>query len=276
MDVLEKPTVDNIPTETETIPVEAEVESSEAKEESKVKAEEGKTEEAKTEEKKPAEPKRSNHDDRRWHKLLQERAEYKAKVELYEQLQRQSQSKPGSERPARENYSNDEDYDDALTDWKLEQKLEPMQRKIIEQHQAQQIEQAWEDKLSKAKAEYSDFDSVIEESNDIPVTPIMAQAIKTSDLGADIAYFLGKDPEYATKIARMDSISAIREIGRIESYVEYEKTQKAKPAQVSKAPAPITPPKAGTTQGPKNLEDMSPAEYMAYRNKQEFDKRKRR
>ena len=232
--------------------------------------------EPKTEDVKPVEvskdeePKKT-HDQRRWERLLNERAEYKAKLDLLEQQQRtqQTQAKPNSTRPAREKFADDESYVDALTDWKLEQKFEPYQRKVAEQAQQAQIEAQWDVKIAAAKKEYSDFEDVLNDSQNVPVSAPMAQAIKTSDIGADLVYFLGKDPEYATKISKMDPLSAAREIGRIESYIEYEKNQKKeKPVSVSKAPPPIKPVKSSSTGSTKSLEDMTPAEYMAFRNKQ--------
>jgi hypothetical protein len=153
-----------------------------------------------------------------------------------------------------------------------------MQQKMAEQAKAQQLDVEWDSKLKVAKAEYSDFDEVLQDAQDIPITQTMAQAIKSSEIGADLAYFLGKDPDYAIRISKMDPISAARELGRIESYIEYDKANKkpaAKPA-VSKAPSPIKPVKSSTTPGSKSLEDMTPAEYMAYRNKQDAERRKRR
>lgn len=269
-DVLEKPTADNIPDEAdEKLPAESDESAADDAEKEPV-----------AEEVKEDDQPKKNHDQRRWERLLNERAEYKAKLELYERQQQaqQAQTKSDSGRPARENFASDEDYVDALTDWKLEQKWEPMQQRFAEQQRAQQVDAAWDAKLQQAKAEYSDFDAVLQDSQDVPITPVMAQAIKSSDVGADLAYFLGKDPEYAVKISRMDPISAARELGRIESYIEYDKSQRkpAVKAAVSKAPSPIKPVKTATTSSGKSLEDMSPAEYVAYRNKQDMERRKRR
>lgn len=267
--VLEKPTADNI-TEPVTEPEDVTEPATEDAEEKEPVAEEVKKEDD--------QPKK-NHDQRRWERLLNERAEFKAKVELYERQQQAQQTQtPDSGRPARENFGSDEDYVDALTDWKLEQKWAPMQQKMAEQQRAQQLDVEWDSKLARAKTEYSDFDDVLSDAQDIPITQVMAQTIKSSDVGADLAYFLGKDPDYAVKISRMDPLSAARELGRIESYIEYDKSSKksaAKPA-VSKAPNPIKPMRSSTSSSTKSLEDMTPAEYMAYRNKQVAERSKRR
>ena len=259
-EVMEKPTADNTPEPVET------------PEEGAETAAEGAEEKPVAEEVKPVEPepvKKPNHDDRRWNRLLQERAEYKAKAELYERQQTQAQqADPDSGRPAREKFADDESYVDALTDWKITQKLGPMQAKMAEQQQQSRQDVEWDAKLAVAKKEYADFDDVLADAQEVPVSQAMAQAIKGSNMGADLVYFLGKDPEYASKIARMDPVSAIREIGRIESYIEYDKTNKKPAVKVSKAPAPIKPVNSSSSPGSKNIEDMTPAEYIAYRNKQ--------
>jgi len=218
------------------------------------------------------EPVKKNHDQRRWERILSERAEFKAKVELYERMQQQSQQKPapGSERPARENFGNDEDYVDALVQYKLEARLEPMQRELAAKQEQAKVEESWNAKIAQARTDYPDMDEVLSEAQSVPVSPAMAEAIKSSDLGGDLVYFLGKDPDLANKIARMSPIAAARELGRIESYIEYEKAQKKaapKPA-VSKAPAPIKPPKSSNSAGVKSVDEMSPSEYIAFRNKQ--------
>lgn len=239
------------------------------------KAEEDKKEEP--EQKEEDQPKKT-HDQRRWERLLKERAEYKAKVELYEQMQLQQQHKPvNSGRPSRDKFDSDEDYVSALTSWTVEQKLGNVKQELA-QHQVQNQTQAeWASKINQARADYADYDSVMEDAQDIPIAPVVAEAIQSSDLGGDIAYYLGKNPDEALRLNSMSPVAASREIGRIESYLEYEKSQaKAKKVPVSKAPNPIKPVKSSAGSGAKSLEDMSPSEYMAYMNKREAERRKRR
>lgn len=229
---------------------------------------ESKAEEVPKEEKKE-EPKKQTHDDRRWNRLLQERATYKAQLDML--LQQQQQTQPKAEtRPSRADYANDEDYVDALTEFKVQQKLVPIAEQMQKRVEQTRVVNEWQGKIAQAKSEYPDFDSALEEAQDIPIQPHVSEALMDSPLGADIAYYLAKNPEDAYRINSMTPTQAIRELGRIESYVEFDKKEKAKvpKAKVSAAPAPIKPPKSSGGGSTKSLEDMSPAEYIAYRNKQ--------
>jgi hypothetical protein len=215
------------------------------------------------------EPKKQLHDDRRWNRLLQERATYKAQLDML--LQQQQQTQPKAEtRPSRADYANDEDYVDALTEFKVQQKLAPMAEQMQKRVEQTRIANEWQGKLVQAKSDYPDFESALEEAQDIPIQPHVSEALMDSALGADIAYYLAKNPEEAYRINGMSPTQAIREIGRIESYVEFDKKEKSKApkAKVSAAPAPIKPPRSSGGGSTKSLEDMSPAEYIAYRNKQ--------
>jgi hypothetical protein len=64
----------------------------------------------------------------------------------------------------------------------------------------------------------------------------MTEFIAESDLGADVAYYLGKNPGKAHEISQLSTIRAARELGKIES--ELAARPKANP---SKAPEPISP-----------------------------------
>ena len=227
-------------------------------------------------EKKDEQPKK-NHDQRRWERTLKERAEYKAKAEWLEQQLQQKQAPAAKEgRPSRDKYESDEDYVDALTTWKVDQKLAGVKQELSQHQSKSQTQVEWASKITQARADYADYDTVMEDAQDIPIEPAVAEAIQSSDLGGDIAYYLAKNPDEASRINSLSPMAAAREIGRIESYVEYEKTQKLKKAPVSKAPAPIKPVHSSTSTASKSLEDMTPGEYMAYRNKQEAARKGRR
>jgi hypothetical protein len=230
-------------------------------------------EKTETEEKKPDVEK--NHFQRRQERLLRERAEYKAKAEWYEQqaqTQQQKQTQGKDDRPARDQFESDEAYVQALTEHLVERRLSGVKEELAQHQNQSQVQSSWVSKINQAREDYPDYETVMEDAQDIPISKSTAEAIQSSDLGADVAYYLAKNPDEAVRINSLSPIAAAREIGRIESYVEYEKDQNKKKVPVSKAPAPIKPVKSSSGSGSKSLEDMTPAEYIAYRNKQ--DKRK--
>jgi len=235
--------------------------------------------EPKDEKEEEPKPKKENHDDRRWKRILQERAEYKAKAELYEQQAQQQQPKqevPNEGRPARADFDNDEDYVDSLTTWKVEQKLAGVRQELTQSQMQSQAQASWGTKVDQARTDYADYDTVMEDAQDIPITPAVVEALQSSDIGADVAYHLAKHPEKAERLNTLSPIAAAREIGRIESLVEGSKAKPAK--RLSGAPAPIKPVRntASKGTGKKSLDDMSPEEYMAHRNKQEQSRGRRR
>jgi hypothetical protein len=116
----------------------------------------------------------------------------------------------------------------------------------------------WAEQVADAKAKYADFEAVAL-SGDVPISDIMAEAIRTSDSGADVAYYLGRNRAVAAQIARMTPIEAARAIGRIEATLTAPKARTE-----TSAPAPISPIK-GKASPTKSVDAMSMDEYAAGR-----------
>jgi hypothetical protein len=120
------------------------------------------------------------------------------------------------------------------------------------------IEQSWTAQVAEAKQRYADFEAVAL-SKDVPITATMGQIIATSDVGADVAYFLGQNRALAAQIAGMNAVEAARAIGRIEASV-----QAPKPRTETNAPPPITPVRGGA--GASLVADkLSMEDYIAAR-----------
>jgi hypothetical protein len=88
--------------------------------------------------------------------------------------------------------------------------------------------------------------------------PDVARVVIDSPHGADIAYFLGKNPAQAQQIASLSPIAAAREIGRIEQMFMQPK------AQATNAPPPprTVGNNAAVERAPK---DMGNEEYRKWR-----------
>lgn len=93
-------------------------------------------------------------------------------------------------------------------------------------------------------------------------TPV-GDAILESDDPAALIHFLGKNPDLASDLEGLSPTKLGRQIERIEAQM---KTTRPKP--VSRASEPISPIKGGKGSVVKTLENMSMAEYKAYRTKQ--------
>lgn len=168
--------------------------------------------------------------------------------------------------PQRENFETYEAYLEAKADFQVAEKLKEVETRAERARQEQSIrerEESWQQRQKQASKRYDDFDEVTM-SDDLTITPIMAEAIKDSDMGPDVAYYLGKNPDVAEKIARMNPAAQVRELGKIEARLESTKEPVKRP---SKAPAPIEPVGGGKASS-DDLGNMSQAQYEAMRKKQ--------
>lgn len=163
-------------------------------------------------------------------------------------------------RPARVDFETEEDYEDALFDYRDRSTKTPepkpqAQRPVV----AIEVRQNWDTQLDKGHEAHADFQEVINNPN-LNMTDPMAHAVMGSDYGSEIAYHLGKNPQEADRIARLDMASQVREIDKLGN--------KFKPTTTN-TPAPITPTKSGDSPT-KDIENMSMTEFAAYRNKQQY------
>lgn len=171
-----------------------------------------------------------------------------------EQQQREQQQAKAMEEPKRDEFRDDEAFVQARIDHLAEVKAA---QKLAERERAQQQERMQEtflEKAEKASERYPDFQSVVSNPS-LSINDGMAEFIADSDLGPDVAYFLGKNPLKASQIAQMSPIKAARELTRIEA--ELASKPKATP---SKAPEPITPVgsrgKASSSASPSDEDDI--------------------
>lgn len=146
----------------------------------------------------------------------------------------------------------------AASDAGMEAEAARSRAKQIQAAERQIVDQSWQQQVVEARAKYADFDQVALD-NSVPITPAVADLIKTSDAAADVAYHLGRNKALAAEIAKLPPIEAARAIGRIEASLTAPK-----PRTSTNAPQPINPVKGNAT-GTKDPEKMSMAEYIAGR-----------
>jgi hypothetical protein len=89
----------------------------------------------------------------------------------------------------------------------------------------------------------------------------MAETIKRLDNGPDVAYHLGRNPDEADRLARMDQYTAAAEIGRLSARLANP------PVPVTKAPVP-PPTLSGGSALSRSYDQMSMDEYVKARNAQ--------
>ena len=151
------------------------------------------------------------------------------------------------DKPKPEVFATTEDYVEAVSEWKARQIMqetltaqEAKRQEAEQRHQQQEMAKQWEAKAEKAEEKYEDFDEVAYNPR-TPISQTMAELIHASDAGADLAYYFGKNPDDAARIAQLDPIRAAKEIGKLE--VKVATLTQTKP--VSRASPPINPIRGG-------------------------------
>jgi hypothetical protein len=154
-----------------------------------------------------------------------------------------------------------EAYADALAAQKAEQLL---QQRELERQQAAVVE-SYHEKEEQAREKYDDFEQVAYNPS-LKISTVMAQTIQASEIGPDIAYFLGSNPKEADRISRLSPFLQAKEIGKIEAKVAASPPTR-KP---SSAPAPIEPVAARAsgapaydTTDPRSIKTMSTSDWIA-------------
>ena len=254
-----------------------------------VLAEESTVEEEPQEEVEEEETKETPWYEKRFAKLTYQREEAKrqweAEKERAEKLQQLldkaiTKEEPPPERPVgkpkAEDFDTDEDFFDALTDWKLEQREKAVQEKREqakrEEEQKKQEMTAQEREAEfrtnaikmnqEGRGKYKDYEQVVFSLPSEVMTRQLAEAILDTDLSADIAYHLGKNPEEAGKIAQLSPTKQAIALGKIESRISNQKKE------VSNAPPPINPLKGkdSDTLDPDEILERNPDEWIRLRN----------
>jgi hypothetical protein len=225
--------------------------------------------EAKTPEEKPAESKVFSQEE--VDALIGKRlAREQRKWERQQQALKAQQPAAPAEPPAPEQFDTTEAYAEALATRKAEELL----AKREEARQQAELLEAYQDREEEARAKYDDFEQVAYNPR-LPITTVMAQAIQASDIGPDLAYFLGSNPKEAERISKLPAILQAKEIGKVEAKLASDPPTK----KTSSAPAPITPVTSRSTGGPaydttdpRSIKTMSTSEWIAAERQRQIKK----
>ena len=109
----------------------------------------------------------------------------------------------------RDKFQNDEAYLDAHIDHLAEKKAAEKMADRQRATEAERQSESFIEKAEKASERYSDFNAVVTNPT-LRINDAMAEFIAESDLGADVAYFLGKNPSKALEISQLSTMKAAR------------------------------------------------------------------
>jgi hypothetical protein len=188
------------------------------------------------------------------------------------QAQKAAASPPpaAADAPSLDQFETPEAYADALATHKAHQLL---QQQEAQRQQAQFLE-SYHEKEEEARNKYDDFEQVAYNPT-LPITTVMAQTIQASEVGPDVAYYLGTNPKEADRISRLSPFLQAKEIGRIEAQVANNPVVK----RTTSAPAPITPVTARAsgspsydTTDPRSTKTMSASEWIEAERRRQIKK----
>jgi len=184
-----------------------------------------------------------------------------------ETLTRQSVPK---ELPPVDQFESPEAYAEVLANRRAEELI--AQRDY--QRTVAQTEDAYAERVEVAMDKYEDFTEVVQNPS-LPITTHMAEAIKSSDVGPDVAYWLGTNPKEASRISRLSPLLQAKEIGRIEAKIATEPPVR----KTTSAPAPISPVTARAsgnpsydTTDPRSTKTMSDSEWIEAERRRQMKK----
>ena len=199
-------------------------------------------------------------------------------------------------RPKRETFDTPDAYDTALVDWAKRESARAVQADTYRQRaeqseqtrrdeakrlddqqkaQAQEAVNRWQERRAKALEEMSDFAEVAEGAHWNP-SPPMIQALLNADNGPQVAYYLGKHPDRADEICKLNPVAQVLEMGKLAAELA-----RSKPTAASKAPPPIKPLASKAAATERTIYDIGNEEgpgamneYAARRNKQLAESRR--
>lgn len=178
-----------------------------------------------------------------------EAAELRGKVKPVEQEKPAPVAEPEG-KPIAANFDDAFKYAEALSEWTTNQALAKRDNEAKERTAAEArdtIARTFQERQDEFKKSTADYAETLDAS-DLKVSNELRDAIVESDVGPQILYHLGKNPEDAVRIGKLTVGGMLREIGKLEARFEKKSAPEPAPkpkAEISAAPAPIAPLKGG-------------------------------
>lgn len=178
--------------------------------------------------------------------------------------------------PQPETFDDHKSYVKALTKWETKQLLaeerQGQERSRLQTEQANQAK-TYSERAKVFSEAHPDFDDVIAEVGEMPISPTVQAILLSSENGPAMAYELAKNPEEARRILGLSPLQAALEMGvlksRIASKASAEKKQETK--RVTSAPSPLAPVGGGgkATAPKKSLDELAKTDFAAFKKARE-------
>lgn len=200
-------------------------------------------------------------------RLEREKAEIAAeRAQLTEELNKyRSSSAKLDKEPQLEDYKDWSEFNRATIQYGVQQELKQRDQALQKQkdsEERQKIAHTWKQKveaLIDSDDKYEDFEEVTGYFKDKYVHPAINQALGDSDVGAQLAYYLGENPEVVEDLNKKTPFAIAKELAKIEASF-------SKPAvnKISKSSPPITPVK-GSAKTATKLDALDTNSFLAQR-----------
>jgi len=175
-------------------------------------------------------------------------------------------------KPTLDQFESYDEFTDALTDWKIDQREAQRDQKAKEESSNKQrndIQKSYADKSDKFRESTPDYDDVIAEIADVELTQAFATSVLESDQSAELTYYFGKNPDELDRLNSENQRFVDREMGKLEA--KLSSTPKTVPKQ-STAPAPITPLGASKSTVVPDVTKMTDAEWDRHERETRYKK----
>lgn len=226
---------------------------------------------------KPKQPKQKTQADneRRFQKLLKEKRELANRLAVLEELATKGKAETKAEpAPAKAEAKQEappkaprfKDFEDKENGWELYEDARDKHALAVGKYEAQKaleardlqakadaekaeaakVADAWKSQLKKAAVKYEDFNEVAAEA---PTTDLMNGFMVDSDVGAEMLYHFGENPDEAHRIGALPPPRAIRELVALEQKLTGTAKPKAEEPKAAEKPLAMVP-KQTTKAGP--------------------------
>ena len=152
---------------------------------------------------------------------LAERRAAEMERRLMAMAQPETEKQPEA-KPERHKFATEEEYTDALSDWKVDQKFAQREAEAQARAQAehqQAIIEAAKQRLATAIELVPDFKEVTE-SADVMIPPVVASYMQKSELFAELGYYFAKNPDVAVSLSKLAGDAQLVKVGKIEAMLK--------------------------------------------------------
>jgi len=157
-------------------------------------------------------------------------------------------------------------YEDEIFAWNETRRNTELEKQRS-QESFQESLKAFNKRAERMRAKYPDFDEAIS----APIfSPAVSQEVLDSEYGAEIGYYLAKNPDEALRLSSLPPSKVAKEIGKLE--IRFSSFTKK---TVSTAPPPINPVN-GNEVVKRSIEEMPIEDFMKAERQKRIEKRKGR